>query len=52
MPKQTSFVMRVEWLQGLWERLPAPRRQEVIALLAQLIARAAPRTKNAKGVPG
>jgi hypothetical protein len=49
MPTQTSLDLRGERLRALWKRLPERCRSEAIALVAQLIARAAQSTSNPKG---
>ena len=41
MAKQTSLDFRGEGLRALWKRLPERCRKETIALVAELIARAA-----------
>jgi uncharacterized protein HemY len=49
MPTQTSLDLRGEGLRALWKRLPERCRNEAIAIVAQLIARAAQSTSNPKG---
>jgi hypothetical protein len=41
MPRQRTLDFRREGLGTLWERLPERWRQEVLAIYAQLITRAA-----------
>jgi|RhiMetdeSRZDD1v2_1073273.scaffolds.fasta_scaffold5111448_2 hypothetical protein len=52
MPKQTSLDLRGEELRALWKRLPERCRNEIIALVAELIARAAQSAPNQKGAKG
>jgi hypothetical protein len=52
MAKQTSLDFRGEGLRALWKRLPELCRQETIALVAELIARAAQSISNRKGAKG
>jgi hypothetical protein len=53
MAKQTSLDFRGEGLRAfLWKRLPEHCRKEIIALVADLIARAAQSASNQKGAKG
>jgi len=52
MAKQTSLDFRGEGLRALWKRLPERCRKETIALVAELIARAAQSISNRKGAKG
>jgi hypothetical protein len=46
MSRQRTLDFRGERLGTVWERLPAQWRQEVLALYAQLITRAAQRPRE------
>jgi hypothetical protein len=46
MPRQRALDFRREQLGMLWRRFPERWRQEVLALYAQLIARAAQRPRG------
>ena len=46
MPRQRALDFRRERLAMLWPRFPERWRQEVLALYAQLIARAAQRPRG------
>jgi uncharacterized protein HemY len=49
MAKQTSLDFCGEGLRTLWKRLPKNSRNQIIALVAELIARAAQSASNQKG---
>ena len=48
MPRQESLDFRRERLGTLWSRMPKPWRDEVVAIYARLIARAAQRPREAR----
>jgi uncharacterized protein HemY len=49
MAKQTSLDFCGEGLRTLWKRLPKNCRNQIIALVAELIARAAQSASKQKG---
>ena len=46
---QTCLDLRSQGLRSLWSQLPERCREEVVSLLAHLIARAAQTTSHEKG---